>query len=238
MIDYKPLNPKIMKLKFFFFVLLFLSSVMAKAQDIIYKVDGGEISAKVLEIDETVVKYKNFDQQDGPIRSISKKNVFLIIYENGKREKFETNQTIDNQQNTRSNENTPTNASVNNNSSAEKQIKTNRLTLEYVNLKIEKNLSTVKVGKGLFYAGGIIAVVGFIDAVSGSSSGADYGGIMIAGGSALWLTGIIVWVVAESRVKYFEQRKFELSINLSRPIQYIINKRSFQSPQLGLTIRF
>jgi hypothetical protein len=68
------------------FVLLCTS---AFAQDVIIKDDGTEIKADVKEITvEDVIKYKNYNHPDGPIRSIKAKKVLMIIYENGKREKF------------------------------------------------------------------------------------------------------------------------------------------------------
>jgi len=54
-------------------------------QDVIYKNDGVEIKVKVIEISETI-KYRNFDQPDGPIRNLKKEDVFMIIYENGTKE--------------------------------------------------------------------------------------------------------------------------------------------------------
>ena len=45
--------------------------ISANAQDIILKKDGSEIKAKVLEITEQQVKYKDFDFQNGPIRNIN-----------------------------------------------------------------------------------------------------------------------------------------------------------------------
>lgn len=58
------------------------------AQDIIIKTDQTEIKSKVLEIEEAKIKYKLFEHQDGPTYSISKSEVFMIIYQNGKRETF------------------------------------------------------------------------------------------------------------------------------------------------------
>ena len=58
------------------------------SQDIIYKADGSEIKASVIEIDDTYVKYKNFEQPDGPVRNIKKSELFLIIYKDGTKEKF------------------------------------------------------------------------------------------------------------------------------------------------------
>jgi len=71
--------------------------ITANAQDVILKQDGSEIKAKVLEITDQQIKYKEFDFQDGPIRNINVSEVFMITYENGKREIFnkpnETNTT-------------------------------------------------------------------------------------------------------------------------------------------------
>ncbi|TZF83015.1 hypothetical protein FW774_11970 [Pedobacter sp. BS3] len=58
------------------------------AQDVIIKNDKTEIKAKVLEVQENVIKYKSFDFQDGPTYNINKRDVFMIIYKNGKRETF------------------------------------------------------------------------------------------------------------------------------------------------------
>src|SRR5690606_16732770 len=61
---------------------------LAKAQDIIIKIDQGEIKANVLEIKEDKIKYKLSEHQDGPTYNIEKREVFMIIYQNGKRETF------------------------------------------------------------------------------------------------------------------------------------------------------
>ena len=59
---------------------LFLS---AFSQDIIIKRNGDEIKAKVLEVALTIVKYKNFDNLNGPTYEILKSEIFMIKYENG-----------------------------------------------------------------------------------------------------------------------------------------------------------
>ena len=58
------------------------------AQDIIIKRSGDEIESKVIEITNEAIKYKSFHNIDGPIRNILISDVFMIIYENGVREKF------------------------------------------------------------------------------------------------------------------------------------------------------
>jgi hypothetical protein len=68
-----------------FFAILGFSSI---AQDVILKKDGSEINAKVLELTDQYVKYKDFDFQSGPTRNINISDVFMITYENGKKEVF------------------------------------------------------------------------------------------------------------------------------------------------------
>lgn len=72
------------------FVILSFSSW---AQDAIVKRDGSKIDAKVVEITSTMIKYRNFDQPDGPIRNIAKNDVEEIIYSDGSWEKFEKQET-------------------------------------------------------------------------------------------------------------------------------------------------
>ena len=61
----------------------------AFAQDVILKKDGSEIKAKVFEVDDYQIKYKAFDFQDGPTRIINISEVFMITFENGKKEVFD-----------------------------------------------------------------------------------------------------------------------------------------------------
>lgn len=56
--------------------------------DIIYKLDGSEIQAKILEIDENKIAYKRFDYIDGPTIKLSKTEILHIEYQNGKIELF------------------------------------------------------------------------------------------------------------------------------------------------------
>jgi hypothetical protein len=60
----------------------------ASAQDVILKKDGSEIKAKVLEITDLEIKYKEFDFQNGPTRNINVADVFMITYQNGRKELF------------------------------------------------------------------------------------------------------------------------------------------------------
>ncbi len=73
-----------------FFIVLSLKNY---AQDFIIKKNTEEIKCKVVEIEENKIKYKSFDNLNGPIYSISKDEVFMIKYENGQKETFNTTNT-------------------------------------------------------------------------------------------------------------------------------------------------
>ncbi|MCT4613532.1 MAG: hypothetical protein N4A49_01505 [Marinifilaceae bacterium] len=72
------------------FIFLLTIGNQLTAQDIIVKKDGSELQTKVIEISLNTIKYRLFNQQNGPIRNIEKKAVFMIIYENGTRETINT----------------------------------------------------------------------------------------------------------------------------------------------------
>jgi hypothetical protein len=79
-----------MKILILFIIILINFSVIA--QDNIIKIDGSEVKAKVTEIELDLIKYKRFDNMDGPTYSISKSKVFMIKYENGTKDLFYTPQ--------------------------------------------------------------------------------------------------------------------------------------------------
>ena len=62
------------------------SNTTSNEFDIIYLNDGSEIKSNVVEITVETIKYKNFEQLNGPIRNVPLKDVFMIIYKNGTRE--------------------------------------------------------------------------------------------------------------------------------------------------------
>ncbi len=69
--------------KFIFIVFIVIcSSNSLSAQDIIILQNGEEISAKVLEVNPTEIKYKRFGSER-PIYSIEKFRIFMIKYEDG-----------------------------------------------------------------------------------------------------------------------------------------------------------
>lgn len=60
----------------------------AQAQDIIRKSDATEVTAKVLEINKSEVRYKRFSNLEGPTYILPIAEINYIIYQNGEREEF------------------------------------------------------------------------------------------------------------------------------------------------------
>jgi hypothetical protein len=74
--------------KSFLFLFIISFCIASFEQDIIIKTNGDEIQAKVLEISTNEIKYKRFENPEGPNYIIEKKQVFMIKYENGNKDVF------------------------------------------------------------------------------------------------------------------------------------------------------
>jgi hypothetical protein len=64
------------------------------SQDIITKKNGEDIKAQVLEVTDTEVKYKKFEQASGPTYTASKKDIVLIRYQDGSKDLFSTESIV------------------------------------------------------------------------------------------------------------------------------------------------
>lgn len=62
------------------------------SQDIITKKNSEDIQAKVIEVTTTEIKYKKFDNQNGPTFTLLKSDVLMIRYENGSKDIFNESQ--------------------------------------------------------------------------------------------------------------------------------------------------
>jgi hypothetical protein len=71
-------------------IILSSLSIISYAQDQLFKKDNSKVDVKILEINTTEIKYKLFTYQDGPTITVSKKDVALIIYQNGVHEVIST----------------------------------------------------------------------------------------------------------------------------------------------------
>lgn len=80
-----------MFLKYWVLIILFFSSIIVRAQDVIMKIDGDEVLSKILEVGTTQVKYKKFDDVSGSIFVLDKNQIFMIKYEDGTKDVFGLN---------------------------------------------------------------------------------------------------------------------------------------------------
>jgi hypothetical protein len=64
------------------------SPVQSPKPDIIMKKNGDEIMARVTEVGITEVKYKRFENENGPTYTLLKSEIFMITYENGGKDVF------------------------------------------------------------------------------------------------------------------------------------------------------
>ena len=79
-----------MKKLLFIVGFLFGAGLFSFAQDLITTKDGRDIEAKILEVTTTEVKYKRFNNLDGPIFTMSKNEILIVRYENGENEVFQS----------------------------------------------------------------------------------------------------------------------------------------------------
>lgn len=77
-----------MKKIVFSMMLIMMSSFLSQGQDLITKVNGEDINAKIIEVGQTEIKYKRADNLEGPTFTIAKKDVLMVRYENGTKDIF------------------------------------------------------------------------------------------------------------------------------------------------------
>lgn len=81
-----------------------MSPFFVSAQDVITLKSGDEIQAKVTEVGQTEVKYKRFDNPDGPTYTVNKSDIFMVKYQNGQKDVFKDEQPAQTVQNDSKNE--------------------------------------------------------------------------------------------------------------------------------------
>ena len=70
------------------FMMTFLISGLCLPQDVITLKAGELIRSKILEIGQKEIKYKKFDNQNGPVYVVAKSDILNIVYENGTKDIF------------------------------------------------------------------------------------------------------------------------------------------------------
>jgi hypothetical protein len=86
-------SKSLVKKTFLLFVAFCISAASVFAQDVITLKNGEDIEALVQEIGEVDVKYKKFDNPNGPNYTLKKAEIFMIRYANGSKDVFVDNTT-------------------------------------------------------------------------------------------------------------------------------------------------
>ena len=73
---------------FFILVAIVGFGISANAQDLITLKNGDDIKAVVQEIGEVEIKYKKYENLNGPTYTMKKSEIFMIRYENGSKDVF------------------------------------------------------------------------------------------------------------------------------------------------------
>ena len=84
-----------MKKLIILFITLISISNFSYAQDVLTKRSGDDIISKILEVTTTEVKYKKFDNLNGPTFTILKSDLLMIRYENGTKDVFNSEKKLD-----------------------------------------------------------------------------------------------------------------------------------------------
>lgn len=79
----------------FLTILLFVLTAFCYAQDIIVTTDSKKIEAKILEVSESDVRYKEMDNLEGPTFVLSTRKIDSIVYSNGKVSFFQDMSIVD-----------------------------------------------------------------------------------------------------------------------------------------------
>lgn len=75
--------------KLYIFIFLICLTISASAQDKIYKKGGEIIDAKISEVGTNEIKYKVFEDDDGPLYTLEKDRILKVVYENGRTELYQ-----------------------------------------------------------------------------------------------------------------------------------------------------
>ncbi len=215
-------------------VLLF-GVAIASAQDLITKKSGEDIKAIVTEVNPTNVKYRRFDNPDGPLFTINKSEIAVIRYANGENEVFNQSQYAG--------QVVP----------KYKDLKMQYNPKDYVRMSSDPynpawigvasffvpglgQIICGEVGRGLAFLGGSVAV-GAVAGAAYANSGSD--AVLLATSAAALALDIwaIVDAVQVAKVKdMFQQGQYAFSVKMYPSVNYMPG--SNLSPGVTLAINF
>lgn len=210
-------------------ILLFLFTFITFttcAQDIIYKIDGCEIYAKIIEIEQSNIRYKNFEQHEGPIRNISKSQVFMIKYHDGSTEKFTSLANL----NIKPLDDT-----------TKKVITTTRLDYDFQKkqAKSMKRIGTDLIITGAIgmFSGGVFVILSESKATGNSSTIKSIGILLFGVSVPLAASGVTVTCIGNSKLKKLSKIKTEFGIQIV-PFDKLTNSKIESVHGLSIALRF
>jgi len=137
-----------MKRIVFFLLCCYVYTNTCKAQDTVIKTDMTTIKCKIFEITESHIKYKKWENPNGPLYNLVQKEVQMIVYEDGTVEKFNSAEKSTSDKNDPQNllrYSTPENLSEFN-PDAETGIVSVDTTINYQTMRIRYKPSRIMVG--------------------------------------------------------------------------------------------
>ncbi len=226
-----------------------LCSMSVSAQDVIVKKDGSTILSKVLEVGQEEIKYKKFDNLEGPTYSIQKSELQSINYQNGAKDTFSAPVRDDNRY------------LPNNQNDGDQRLNDNALleldATSHNNLSAMKTRNTFRwIGGAVLAAFGTACIIGSFLNDDGSYSsethswekdGVAWGGVAFG----LACDGAAVWLLS-SAVKHQKQIKqmkvqgislYQHNISFSNGYSLslgadLLNDRTLGSNTIGLGVRY
>ena len=204
--------------KFIILLTLLSTTVNLFAQDVITKLNGDEIQAKVLNINDTEINYIKWSNLNGPTYTISKNEVFMIKYENGEKDVFNNAQS------------STTVSRQNANPSNEDIISVFRTTNKENNVDFLKRKSLLRKARGWNIAGSIIAIGGVAGGICLGTfgDGQSLVGASLAMGIPALLIGTYCWV--EGGKKKREAYKIDVA---SIPVKRIKIQNVYLEPNIS-----
>ena len=77
-------------MKYLFTIIFVLyTGLFSYSQDVITFLNGEIVESKIVEISDSEIKYKTFNNSDGPLFVVSKEEIFMVVYSTGEKDVFE-----------------------------------------------------------------------------------------------------------------------------------------------------
>lgn len=226
---------------------LLCMAATATAQDVIVMKDQTTVMSKVLEITSTEIKYKKWNNQDGPTYSVLRSEVVSINYENEEVEKFSGSATS--QPNTSPDVTQPPRKGIMECSGSRLVLNDRVLSDEEVRYLVgEQDYQLYMKGKSLNSAGTVLGSVGAV--IAGAGLGAMLGlignsramgiaGIIGLGGIVIAIPGVALSSTGTNNLKHVAANYTygtPYSLNLSPSLIRCDNPQSQNNCGLGLTL--